>query len=459
MDRQLIRRELAAVVLTLTAAFVVGAVALQHSETALCRDATGPFGPLGTAVRCVLIGAVGIPGALLLAAGALAVALALFGRLANQRPREWAWLFAGLVVLIPIGVGLVIGGDPRTSEASGLWGTLIAHYLRKGLGGAGSWIAFLLAVSVLTVVTLRWNPIRLLVGARQDPPPDEASGSGPVRLTVAEQLAPEPEELPAIDPALAREVLGRPVTPPVEAPPPREEAADAGPRERARRARGGKGPAGSTEAPTPLPEPLEIAYGDDLPPVDLLAPPAPQDPEAGQRELEAAGEKLLAALRTHKLDGTLVGRTTGPSVTQFEIEPAAGVKVRQIAALADDLAMAMRAPSIRIIAPIPGRGAVGVEVPNPVPSMVVLREVLDVPEFRQARAALPIALGRDLEGRPVVADLAKMPHLLIAGATGSGKSVCVAYAAHAAVPDGGPQDGGAQRLQRAPASAPPRDHR
>jgi S-DNA-T family DNA segregation ATPase FtsK/SpoIIIE len=141
--------------------------------------------------------------------------------------------------------------------------------------------------------------------------------------------------------------------------------------------------------------------------------------------LDLAGEKLMATLRTFKVDGELVGRTTGPSVTQFEIEPAAGVKVRQIAALADDLALAMRAPSIRIVAPIPGRGAVGVEVPNPSPEMVVLREVLEAPEFRSARAALPIALGKDLEGRPVLADLAKMPHLLIAGATGSGKSVCV----------------------------------
>ncbi len=85
----------------------------------------------------------------------------------------------------------------------------------------------------------------------------------------------------------------------------------------------------------------------------------------------------------------------------------------------------MRAPSIRIVAPIPGRGAVGVEVPNPTPEMVVLRDVLEAAEFRSARAALPIALGKDLEGRPVIADLAKMPHLLIAGATGSGKSVCV----------------------------------
>jgi DNA segregation ATPase FtsK/SpoIIIE, S-DNA-T family len=104
---------------------------------------------------------------------------------------------------------------------------------------------------------------------------------------------------------------------------------------------------------------------------------------------------------------------------------APGVKVRQFASLADDLALAMRAPSIRVVAPIPGKGAVGIEVPNPSPEMVAFRDMIESRDFQHARAALPIALGKDLEGKPVIADLAKMPHLLIAGATGSGKSVCV----------------------------------
>jgi S-DNA-T family DNA segregation ATPase FtsK/SpoIIIE len=133
----------------------------------------------------------------------------------------------------------------------------------------------------------------------------------------------------------------------------------------------------------------------------------------------------MDALRTFRVDGTLVGRTTGPVVTQFEIEPAPGVKVRQFANLSNDLALAMRAQSIRVVAPIPGRGAVGVEVPNPVSEIVSFRELVETRDFQSARAALPIVLGKDLEGKPVIADLAKMPHLLIAGATGSGKSVCV----------------------------------
>jgi len=170
---------------------------------------------------------------------------------------------------------------------------------------------------------------------------------------------------------------------------------------------------------------VALGVDEDLPSPDLLTPPPPRNVDLGNRELDAMGLKLMDALRTFKVEGELVGRTTGPVVTQFEIEPAPGVKVRQFATLANDLALAMRAPSIRIVAPIPGKGAVGVEVPNPKSEMVAFREMLESREYRDIRAALPIALGKDLEGRPVIADLAKMPHLLIAGATGSGKSVCV----------------------------------
>jgi S-DNA-T family DNA segregation ATPase FtsK/SpoIIIE len=170
----------------------------------------------------------------------------------------------------------------------------------------------------------------------------------------------------------------------------------------------------------------EDALRDDaLPPADLLSPAPTKHADVGKAQLDAMGEKLMDALRTFRVDGELVGRTTGPVVTQYEIEPAPGVKVRQFANLANDLALAMRAQSIRVVAPIPGRGAVGVEVPNPQAEIVAFREVLESRDFQGLRASLPIVLGKDLEGHPVVADLAKMPHLLIAGATGSGKSVCV----------------------------------
>jgi len=426
MDRQHLRREFGAIALSLLSVFLIGALVFQRSDSARCWDATGPFGPVGTTVRCALVSAVGIPGMVIVALGCLVVALALFGRIKRaDDASDWTLLFAGTVTLVPVAIGLALGGEPAASDGAGLWGSFAAHYLRKALGMAGAWIAFLLATSALTVVTLRWNPIRLLVGPGS--PSDEARAPG-YSPTLAERLAPEPEDMPAIDPALARDALaaapssrGRKKAAPAAEPEQEVPPAEAAP---ARRGRKGKD-AREDAVEAALEQAELVLFSEDLPSTDLLSPPPPRNADQGRRELDLAGEKLMATLRTFKVDGELVGRTTGPSVTQFEIEPAAGVKVRQIAALADDLALAMRAPSIRIVAPIPGRGAVGVEVPNPSPEMVVLREVLEAPEFRSARAALPIALGKDLEGRPVLADLAKMPHLLIAGATGSGKSVCV----------------------------------
>jgi S-DNA-T family DNA segregation ATPase FtsK/SpoIIIE len=174
-----------------------------------------------------------------------------------------------------------------------------------------------------------------------------------------------------------------------------------------------------------LPEDSGDPFSTDLPTTGLLVAPPHRDEARNRQELDKLGQVLIDKLATFKIDGTIVGMTTGPVVTQFEISPAPGVKVARIANLEADLALALRAPSVRIVAPIPGKGAVGVEVPNPVPEMVYFRETIESPAFRNTKAALPLALGKDIAGRPNVADLAKMPHLLIAGATGSGKSVCV----------------------------------
>jgi S-DNA-T family DNA segregation ATPase FtsK/SpoIIIE len=147
--------------------------------------------------------------------------------------------------------------------------------------------------------------------------------------------------------------------------------------------------------------------------------------DAGLGHIEEMGRRLVATLETFRVGGTIVDRTVGPVVTRYEIAPGAGVKVGRIAGLADDLALAMRAQSLRIVAPIPGKAAVGIEVPNPHARMVTIRELIGSEEFRRPTRALPVALGRNLEGDEVVSDLGKMPHLLIAGVTGSGKSVCI----------------------------------
>lgn len=163
----------------------------------------------------------------------------------------------------------------------------------------------------------------------------------------------------------------------------------------------------------------------DLPPLELLKQPDVRSSGLAVGDLDRLGNVLIEKLATFRIAGEIGGWTTGPVVTQFEVVPAPGVKVGSIAARADDIALALKAPSVRIVAPIPGKGAVGVEVPNPAPEMVRLREVIGSPDYRRTRMLLPIALGRDLSGQPYCADLTRMPHLLIAGQTGSGKSVCI----------------------------------
>jgi S-DNA-T family DNA segregation ATPase FtsK/SpoIIIE len=143
------------------------------------------------------------------------------------------------------------------------------------------------------------------------------------------------------------------------------------------------------------------------------------------RQLEAAGQTLVAALETHGVLTTLLGKTVGPTVTRFELELGPGVKVARVTSLSRDIAYAMASPDVRILAPIPGKSAIGVEVPNRTRQLVALRDILDSPEAKTATHPLEVAMGRDIAGRAVMANLAEMPHILISGATGAGKSSCI----------------------------------
>jgi stage III sporulation protein E len=134
---------------------------------------------------------------------------------------------------------------------------------------------------------------------------------------------------------------------------------------------------------------------------------------------------LQDTLRSFNIDAKMLNASQGPAVTRFELEPAAGVKVSKIVHLADDIALKLAATDIRIEAPIPGKAAVGIEVPNTCVAPVTLRDVLESDSFRLAKGGVPVGLGKDIAGNPIVADLTKMPHLLVAGSTGSGKSVCI----------------------------------
>ena len=161
------------------------------------------------------------------------------------------------------------------------------------------------------------------------------------------------------------------------------------------------------------------------PPVQLLKPNTNNNDRNAMEELQNNSKKLIETLQSFGVNATITNICRGPSVTRYELQPAPGVKISKITNLSDDIALNLAANGVRIEAPIPGKAAVGIEVPNKVVSMVSMRELIDSDKFRNAKSKLTTVLGRDISGEIVVTDLAKMPHLLIAGTTGSGKSVCV----------------------------------
>lgn len=161
------------------------------------------------------------------------------------------------------------------------------------------------------------------------------------------------------------------------------------------------------------------------PPVQLLKINKNNNDRSAMEELQNNSKKLIETLNSFGVNANITNICRGPSVTRYELQPAPGVKISKITNLADDIALNLAANGVRIEAPIPGKAAVGIEVPNKVVSMVSMRELIDSDKFRSAKSKLTAVLGRDISGDIVVTDLAKMPHLLIAGTTGSGKSVCV----------------------------------
>jgi len=355
------------------------------------------------------------------------------GWLAPERSTRLALLGGGLLLLVPLAVYLIW---PELG-AAGLLGGVLGPLMVGALGWLGATLAVVVLALALSVATLGWNPLRSMGQGL-------VRGSGALGALFgnwarARRMRAEAARLQS---ALR----------PVDEPFARESGEDAPSQKQKRRKTGVVPPAvPSDEAPEPvqpappsvpppftpsatpvqtdafLPDPADprSLKGGDLPPLDLLTLEEVHDRQGMERELDRLGEVLLEKLRTFNVQSSLGGRTSGPMVTQFEVVPAPGIKVNRIANLDADLALAMKAQSIRIVAPIPGKGAVGVEIPNPEPEMVCLREILAAREYQRARGHLPLALGKDLTGQPYVADLAKMPHALIAGATGSGKSVCI----------------------------------
>ena len=412
------RRTLAAV--TAVLAFLVAATLFPlewlGSRAAGVFPSGNPVGTVGDVVNERLLAALGI--------GCVAVPLGIFAGAASigawwtpPRRRSLWIVAAALLLLLPVSAFLAGARD----TPSGFLGTFLGAPLWEGMALGGWALIALVAVAAWTAA-FSFNP--LAPPARAVAKVFRGAGRGVRAATEAAEKWGNRHRMRREAKRAPREAALRP---PRE---PRMEAVE---------------PAittpASEEAGTSDPEPLcspPLAPAHDLLPEDLLPPadyPLPgveflRAPRRGnrlgmERELDRLGEVLVKTLTTFKINGRISGRTTGPAVTRYEVVPEPGVKVNRIANLDADLALAMKARSVRIVAPIPGKGAVGVEIPNPRPEMVLLREILEAPLFARSRGMLPLALGKDLTGKPFIADLAKMPHALIAGATGSGKSVCL----------------------------------
>ncbi|MGP9510344.1 DNA translocase FtsK 4TM domain-containing protein [Halomonas sp. AOP43-D1-39] len=287
-----------------------------------------------------------------------------------------------------------------------------------------------------------------LRASRQEEPPtpaassffvnDEAPAEAEPRTSVPER-APEPklETEPTRKPERVAEVVPEPVwddeelddeeppTPPMPTPAARREPTFA-PDETTPEA--DEGPALWTvehlQSQRPAFETSDEPEG-DVPSLQLLTPAEPHQPNYSDEQLADMAELLEVRLREYGVKAEVVDTWPGPVITRFEIKPAAGVKVSKISNLAKDLARSLMVKSVRVVEVIPGRPTVGIEIPNPNRAMIRLREVIDSDRYQQESSPLTIALGQDIGGSPVVANLGKMPHLLVAGTTGSGKSVGV----------------------------------
>ncbi len=413
------RRAVAAI--TAVLAFLVAAaifpLRLLGERAAGVFRSGNPVGEVGSFIDEQLVAALGL--------GSGAVPLALLAAAAstgNWWPaprRKSLWVVTiSVLVLFPVSAFLA-GAD---GVATGFVGTAIGGALYDAIGPVGAWVLVGAAVVATSLAAFRFNPLappaavvaRTYRGTNRGVRALAAAGGRwrsrnrkRRRARRAERTAQEDAGLAGASP---------------------DEGVDA--------------VAGTVSEPEPeIPEPgistaqpagPDLLRDDELPSVDyplpgleLLTAPRRESRLDMERELDGLAEVLTRTLETFNIKSRIAGRTTGPAVTQYEVVPAPGIKVNRIANLDADLALAMKAKSVRIVAPIPGKGAVGVEIPNPQPEMVRLREILDAPVFARSRGLLPLALGKDLTGNPFVADLAGMPHALIAGATGSGKSVCL----------------------------------
>tara|TARA_Y100001970_G_scaffold294240_1_gene448995 strand:- start:8195 stop:10717 length:2523 start_codon:yes stop_codon:yes gene_type:complete len=426
-------------------------------------------GVFGATIRDILFSLVGVA-SVIVPVVVIFLGLQLGGWMVSSRALRFGLLFFGMLFLVPIATWIAT----QSSMSAGWVGMTLGYPLVGLLGVVGGTVVTTTAFVALCVTTLGWNPLRSL-GRGFMAGGDAAGRTMKVvadrgREVAAQALADQRERelanqvvipVEGMEPEWAKEEEDIPqdvtcsveqstVDPVSELSPDVEmtyeaeldddpaigtghnAASDEVGDESAEELASEKDPKGEDLDPSRLDgqagmDDLNagVPVEHEVPPVDLLSAPESGDRASMERQLDELGQVLIEKLATFNIKSSLGGRTTGPVVTQFEVVPAPGVKVNRIANLDADLALAMKARTIRIVAPIPGKGAVGVEIPNPNAEIVNLREILEAQEFGVAKGVLPLALGKDLNGKPYVSPLEKMPHVLIAGATGAGKSVCL----------------------------------
>ncbi|MEK7383681.1 MAG: DNA translocase FtsK, partial [Elusimicrobiota bacterium] len=356
----------------------------------------------------------------------LILTLFLFNALLQNalRGKTTGWLTTTIASFSGLAAGTIlfaeVGSWIDASAAAAAGGPLaaaVAGAIARSMGHAGAFIATLAVTlfALQVVFDIRWSGVAAAAGkllaedyrqwAQARDGLKQLKGKAPSAEEAAKTKSKDPEHDAPPIPEKAKAVDTRAVKSLVNGLP--------------------KPAANASRSATPAPASASKEY--KLPPIDLLNLPsdARHRGKPTEAEISAAISDLERTLKSFAIDAHVSGYSPGPVITRYEISPAPGVKVSSIVALENDIALAMRAKAVRIIAPIPGKAAVGIEIPNPRQAAVVLREILQSEAITAASPLLTFGLGLSASGEPVAADIAKMPHVLVAGATGSGKSVLI----------------------------------